>query len=445
MAVWSEINSGDLIKPSRIDAEYFKPHYLETRKRLEWCKPLLYYVTQVTHPAEFKRIYSDSGWSVLRAQNIRPLCIDLDSNAVFLSDRIATTLVKNQAKFGDIFITRTGANYGQTALYTNECEKAVVTSHTLIVRTNDGIRSPYLALFLNTKFGRILIDQGMYGSTHPEIAPRFIKDIPVPIFDEEIVNNISEQVIKAYDLRKHSQSLYTQAEQLLEQELGLDKIQKDTRITNEVSLSEAVFSHRFDAQCFKPEYIQYELALRKMKNFVSLREVISTFSKGQQQAVSEIGKIDYVSIKDISKGEVIASSKCYPARNLVAADNEDLLLAITGATIGKIGMNYRLDRVAFCGDLLSLKTRENINPYYLLRVLESDIAQTQFQRWITGSTNGHLSPTDVAKVVVPRLNSTIEEKIAELVQQSFINKRESEQLLSQAKNRVEELIEQGVN
>jgi type I restriction enzyme S subunit len=445
MAVWSEIRSGELTKPSRIDAEYFRPIYLSAQKKLRQYKPLLYYVKQVTHPAEFERVYSDSGWPVLRAQNIRPLCIDTDSNIVFLPESIATTLSKNQAQFCDIFITRTGANYGQTALYTGECEKAVVTSHTLIVRAKEANQAPYLALFLNTSLGRLMIDQGMYGSTHPEIAPRFIRDIPVPRFGTKVESDLSKTVLEAYKLRKNSELLYAQAKQLLEQELGLDTIQKDNRVTNEVRLAEAVLCHRFDAQCFKPEYLQYELVLREMKNYISLHEAISTFSKGQQQADVNNGNIDYVSIKDISRGEVIASSKCHFRSNLVAADKEDILLAVTGATIGKIGMNCRYERLAFCGDLVALKTRKTVNPYYLLRVLDSDIAKTQFQRWITGSTNGHLSATDIAKVIVPRLSPAKEEIIAEMVQQSFINKGQSETLLSKAKSRLEELIEQGVN
>ena len=120
----------------------------------------------------------------------------------------------------------------------------------------------------------------------------------------------------------------------------------------------------------------------------------------------------------------------------------DLLLAITGATIGKVGIVKRYERLAFSGDLLCLHTSESVDPHYLLLVLDHKIGQVQFNRWITGSTNGHLAPRDAARVLVPRLSNETEAQIAKLVKSSISKRKESEQLLEQAKARVEQLIEE---
>ena len=63
---------------------------------------------------------------------------------------------------------------------------------------------------------------------------------------------------------------------------------------------------------------------------------------------------------------------------------DHLLLAITGATIGKIGIVKRYERLAFSGDLLCLRSAERIDPHYLLLVLDHRLGQVQFLRWITG-------------------------------------------------------------
>jgi len=63
---------------------------------------------------------------------------------------------------------------------------------------------------------------------------------------------------------------------------------------------------------------------------------------------------------------------------------------------------------------------------------------------ITGSTNGHLAPNDVAKFVIPRIDSLSEEKIANTVRASLNAKRESEEFLEQAKAQEETLIEEAV-
>ena len=62
----------------------------------------------------------------------------------------------------------------------------------------------------------------------------------------------------------------------------------------------------------------------------------------------------------------------------------------------------------------------------------------------TGSTNGHLAPRDVRRVLVPRLKKGTEERIAGLVEESLSMRVESEKLLDQAKTRVEQLIEEAV-
>jgi type I restriction enzyme S subunit len=85
-----------------------------------------------------------------------------------------------------------------------------------------------------------------------------------------------------------------------------------------------------------------------------------------------------------------------------------------------------------------------IDPNYLLLALDHQLGQVQFIRWITGSTNGHLAPRDVARVLVPRLVDETEAQIAEFVKGSLSKRRESEQLLEQAKARVEQLIEEAV-
>ncbi len=142
---------------------------------------------------------------------------------------------------------------------------------------------------------------------------------------------------------------------------------------------------------------------------------------------------DFEMLTDASASSSVAASKI--------AEPDDLLLAITGATIGKIGIVVRYDRLAFSGDLLQLRAREGLDPYYLLVVLRSPVGQGQLLRWVTGSTNGHLAPRDVMRVLTPRLGKT-ERVISDLVQESLSARKEAEALLEQAKRRVEELIEQ---
>ncbi|MBK7160594.1 MAG: hypothetical protein IPH77_19140 [Ignavibacteria bacterium] len=121
----------------RIDAEFSKKIYINTEKFLESKKhtTLKESLCKIYHPKEIKREYViENGIWFFRAQNLRPLLIE-NSNNVFISKNDAEDLKDNSILYGDILITRTGANFGQTAMY-HLMERAISSSHVLIVRTN---------------------------------------------------------------------------------------------------------------------------------------------------------------------------------------------------------------------------------------------------------------------------------------------------------------------
>ena len=188
----------------------------------------------------------------------------------------------------------------------------------------------------------------------------------------------------------------------------------------------------------------YENWLQRNRHPKPLGALVLNIAKGSQQAESKKGSIDYCSIKHISGHELVHASRCLLTNETVFALKNDLLLAITGATIGKIGIVKRYSQLAFSGDLLRLRVKSEIDPHYLMLALDHTLGQVQFNRWITGSTNGHLAPRDVGRVLVPRLEKTVEGKIAQLVEESLAKRLESEHLLEQAKTSVEQLIEDAV-
>lgn len=166
--------------------------------------------------------------------------------------------------------------------------------------------------------------------------------------------------------------------------------------------------------------------------------------KGRQQVEVEDGTSAYCSIKHISGGEIVGSSKANPIIATPSATKNNILLSITGATIGKIGLVNRYDSLVFSGDMLRLRVNSSISPRYLLLAVDHHLGQVQFNRWITGSTSGHLAPRDAGRVLVPRLSPEKEEQISTLVTESPEKRKASEQLLDQAKSRVEQLIEEAV-
>lgn len=82
-------------------------------------------------------------------------------------------------------------------------------------------------------------------------------------------------------------------------------------------------------------------------------------------------------------------------------------------------------------------------PDYLTLVLNSNIVQMQAERDSNGAIIQHWKPSEIENVVVPVLEMEQQKKIVELVQKSFALRKQSKQLLEDAKSAVEMAIEQG--
>jgi type I restriction enzyme, S subunit len=353
--------------------------------------------------------------------------------------------LKKSKLFGDeLLISKTGEYLGKAYLFMPDSrdERFTLADNIFLIRLKNSLLNGFILSFINSKPGRKLLLRWSQGTGQPTIIKNSLRSIKIPTPNSNTIQKFNDLIQQYYNNISKSKFLYAQAFKLLEKGLGLNDFSKTRRVTTSISLSEISKTHRFDAQCFKPELIQYENWIERNCNFEKLGSLLFTTVKGQQKTVLDNGFLPYVSIKDIKNLEVIPAGYCktFP----LPAEKFDLLLAITGATIGKIGMVYRSEQMAFSGDLLNLKVNTSkISPFYLSLVLKSPIGQTQFNRWITGSTNGHLSPFDVRKIAVPRLSPEAENKIAEWIEESIKLLIESERLLDYAKFGIEKLIEHG--
>lgn len=444
MATWNLTSLQETEVNKRFDSEFFQPKYVDIEEKIknlhsestlgQLGKFVIGPFGSAFHVSNFD---SASSFRYIRGKDVKPFQLKDDDN-VFIPIPDYKRLEKYSVKPQDLIISVVGT-IGNVSIIPSEVQGIFSCKSTILRNTT--VDPFYLLAYLNSNYGKTCLLRRQRGAIQTGLNLEDLSKVPVPIFSNSTMNNIGELVNKGLNLQKESKHLYTQAIQLLERELGLDEVDKNFKIFNTIYLSSVTCNNRVDAQCYKPEYVLYEKFLRKKGNFDSIGSLMVRATKGHQQEPTEKGSIPYVSIKDIKGVEVIAEEKCGSAP--VTSQINDLLLAVTGATIGKTGINYRYDNLAFCGDLLNLEIRaEKVSPEYLLMILKSPVGQTQITRWITGSTNGHFAPTDLKKVLIPRLNPETENQISVLMKQSLMNKDQSEHLLAQAKSEVETLIEQ---
>ena len=452
MAVWSESTLIDAYLSRRIDSEFFRPTYVHAEQQARRCKTedlgkLGRFIPGPFGSAFHVKNYDfRSPYRYLRGRDIKPFFI-LDDDNRYVPETDFRRLQDYAVQYDDLMISVVGT-LGNVAVCTSHDIPAIFSCKSTLFRSF-GANPYYLLAYLNCQQGQLCLLRRQRGAVQTGLNIEDLRTIPIPRFDNEIESEIASKVRLAHKALRDSKEYYSEAEQILESELGLDKLsfQKPVGYTarfSMVGLSDTFNSGRIDAQCFAPDAIFYQNWLLNHAQCDRLAQLLQSTAKGRQQVEAVEGTTDYCSIKHISGRELTGASKCHPMMDTPLAGPHDLLLAITGATIGKIGIVKRYDHLAFSGDLLRLRAKPEINPRYLLLALDHSLGQVQFNRWITGSTNGHLAPRDVGRVLVPRLKEGIEDRIAELVEESLSKRIESEKLLDQAKTRVEQLIEEAV-
>lgn len=433
----------------RIDADFFRADYLNIQKELQNkpYKKLSEYNVKIKHPTEIKREYCENGVLFLRAQNVRPLQIDIENNPVYISDHDAELLKNNLIKTKDILLTRTGANFGQCAIYL-ENQKAIASSHTFIIKSGE-INPFFLAVFLNTSFGRKLIDKGMYGGLQPEVAPFFLYQIPLPIF--KIIPDLIEKIyLLSQKYIEISKNLYFQAEQLLLSELGLLDWKPKHKLAFVKTFSDTKKSDRFDAEYFQPKYEEIIEAIKKYKggfdelgNLLKIKKSVEPGSEAYQE-----NGIPFVRVSNISKFELSTNNQQFISGELYSElkahqPKKGEILLSKDATPGMAYyLNEEPQKMIVSSGILRLKMdTQKILPEYLTLVLNSVICQKQIERDAGGSIINHWRPDQAKATIIPILKNDKQEEIKGLVEKSFNDRKLSKSLLEIAKRGVEMAIE----
>ena len=438
MAVWNNVNISYVLSKSRIDSEFYRKEDVE----------LEVFLNKICNGEKLKNIAKEVTERFNKNQ-----CEEFQYNDIGNTDLISGSVNKNIIKsseapgraayinqIDDVLISSVRPNRNANAIISENKNIQVGSNGFCNIRSN-GLDPNYIFAFTKTKYFIATLVRATTSSMYPAVSNKDILNVPFFIPGTRQTLAISEKVQKSRQLLLKSQKTFNQSSALLEQELGLNNFARDENNFRVTQLTEMSSSKRFDAQCFKPEFLQYELFIRKNKNYDKLSGLLTGIANGNQQEIQSNGKFPYMSIKDISGVDIISKGNVVTSKS--AGHREDLLLAVTGATIGKIGIIHRYQAISFSGDVIGLKVnKEKISPWYLLAVLNSQIGKTQFNRWITGSTNGHLSPNDVRKIIIPRLSKHNESLIEEWLKKSIENAIESETILKQAIEQVEELIEE---
>lgn len=452
MAVFSTIQKSQLEGAKRLDAEYYQPEYLENSGRLQ---RIGFYalqelskisITKGETPLWRGNDYLTSGVPFLRSENLVSIGLDT-SRLVFISEDVDTRMRRSRIYPNDILVAIVGATIGQFGLVTDEYPQYNSNQAIAIVRPHDEQHSAYLAIILESEFCRLQIERLKGGGARDNLDLHEVRIIKIPKPTEKVLSLCLASVSEIKRLKKESEFLYSKAESLLLEELGLRDFKADEDLHSIVNFSDIKSANRMDAEYFQPKY--EKLIAQLKKNNSQLLGDLVTMKKGVEpgsEAYAEEGKL-FIRVSSISKFGLTDKDQKYISDALYGELKDNYvpkvgeILLTKDASPGVACVLRGKTEGVVSGGVMRLKVKEKIDTEYLALCINSLVGQLQVERDAGGSIIAHWKPEQIKQVQIPVLPEKTQQKIAELVRESHEARTKAKQLLEEAKHKVEELIE----
>jgi len=353
----------------------------------------------------------------------------------------------------DILFAVVGGTIGQIAIVQDSINEGTINQNIARVRILDSSINPYYAgLFFLSKYGQLQIFRFVTGNAQAYLNSFQIGSFKIPVLSKQIQDRLGSCFKKIENFVENSCSLYSQAENLLLEDLGLKDFKPKYKKTYTTKLSDALFAHRIDAEYFQPVYDEVIEKLRENNiELQPLRKFILSIQKGIEpgsENYRDEGK-PFIRVSNLSKygftdrDQKYLSKELYQQLRETYEPKQDDFLLTKDATPGiAYVVKEQIEGIISSGILRLQINDSEINKEYLALCINSIVGKMQVERDCGGSVILHWKPEQGKRLQIPLLPLSTQQKIASLVQQSHEARRKAKELLEIAKRAVEIAIEE---
>jgi len=449
---YSIIQKSQLEGAHRLDAEYFQPEYLSIERDLNSIETKQ--IGEITNSVVNFGAYSlcnyikwaNEGVPYLNVENIKEGYVDYEG-VKLIDKKVNEILKKSKVKEGQVILTMAGT-IGNAAVARNVPRDINSNQATAKITLKSGWSPYYITAFLNSHYGKKQTEREIVSSVQPNIFLGQIKKFKVPAISLGDQKRIEEIFIQGLVMLEKSKSLYSQAENILLEELGLKEFKGINALAYIVKHSEVRSAHRIDADYFQPKY---EIIVSKMiaeHNAEKVKDIeyikVTTGQYCEEYVAKEDGK-PYIRGTDLSMGTVKEDDLYYidPKRQDEARKAKEGDVVVT--RVGSIGVSARLPKAVEGGtisdNLIRMRFPEAKLDSYYVGLYFNTIGSQLMIRESRGSVQARLNQETLKEIVLPILPKSTQQKIADMVRRSHEARKKAKELLEEAKRKVEEMIE----
>ena len=443
MAVYSIIRKSQLENGLRLDAEYYQPEYLNLVENLNNLGAVPIRDIAINPKRKFKP-QKGKVFQYIEISEVDLSIGEYNKREIFGED--APDRAQWVVKQNDVIISTVRPIRNAVSLIREDMNNLVCSSGFAVLKP-EKIEPEYLFAYLKSRPIVKLLDRKTTATMYPAIAIDDLLNTKIYLGDKGFREEIKNKVIEAQKELETSRNLYSQAEDLLLEELELKDFEVEDDLSYIVNLSEIKSAHRADAEYFQPKYEKIVSLIRT--NGGTVLGDLATMKKGIEpgsESYQDEGKL-FIRVSSLSKNGIEDKDQKYLSDELYQKLKKNYepkvgeILLTKDATPGVAYVTKEPIEGIVSGGILRLKLKnEKVENEYLALCLNSVIGQMQAKRDGGGSIIAHWRPEEIKNVLIPILSKPTQQKIADLVQKSHEARSKAKQLLKQAKNKIEELI-----
>ena len=224
----SEILKSELEYSGRLDSEYYRKYLLFFEDEI--CKKNFVKLDNVSNfligpfgsAFDTENYIDDGEYRYVRGQDVKPFILkDGENRYVPFAD--FERLKKYALKEKDILVSVVGT-LGNACIVQNKDLPAIFSCKSTVIRTF-AINPVYILTFLNCKYGKELLIRKERGAIQKGLNLDDLKTTIIPKFEEIFQLKIEELFYNAQKKLAESKSLYSSAETLLLETLGLSNFE----------------------------------------------------------------------------------------------------------------------------------------------------------------------------------------------------------------------------
>ena len=444
MAIVNYINLSGLEDEIRLDPQYYTPqNMLLEEEIMTFPTILLGSVSLITDGQHgYFKLDENSEIRQITAKCIKEGLVD-KANADCLSQITHSKNMRSSLSVNDVLVTTAGT-IGQIGLVTDDIPPANIDQDIgRISILKDNVSPYYVWAFLQSKFGRFQIERFTTGQVQTHLSLKKMKKLRIPVISSHVE---VEEIVKQFVASKAAaKDFIAKAQQLLDSELGLDRLHSDRLVGYTAQFSCCGHSLRFDSEHYSPVFDNMVSNLPNGVRLVPLGQLLNFCQRGKQPVYSESG-LPVLNSKHVQENRINFEGNRFataiPDLSLRIRFGDVLLNGTGRGTIGRSAPYLIKESQALPDNHVTILRSSSLDPAYLSLFLNSQAGQIQVEKHQRGSSGQlELYPYDIRKFQIWDAPKKFQEEVRRMYDCAVDGIDQSKKLLLQAVSHVEHLIE----